>query len=145
MRFCDRARKIRPDIVFGADLIAGFPTETPEMFDHTLDLVEDSGLTYLHVFPFSPRPRTPAARMPQVPRAEVKARAARLRQKGAEALCRHLAASVGQTAEVLIESAKVGRTEHFAPVRLDSQAEPGTVIKAVITGHDGSRLEGRPA
>src|SRR5207253_670201 len=117
--FCERVRRLRPDVVFGADIIAGFPTETEAMFERSLDLVEDCGLTHLHVFPFSPRPGTPAARMPQVARAIVKERARRLRQRGVAALARHLDREVGARRSVLAESAQTGRTEYFTPVRLN--------------------------
>src|SRR5712672_1269028 len=116
--FCEEARRLRPDIVFVADIIAGFPTETEAMFARSLDLVDDCGLTHLHVFPFSPRPGTPAARMPQVARDVVKERARRLRDKGAEALKRHLDREVGARRKVLVEAHEMGRTEHFTPVRL---------------------------
>jgi threonylcarbamoyladenosine tRNA methylthiotransferase MtaB len=138
--FCDQVRRLRPDVVFGADLIAGFPTETEDMFARSLDLVDDCGLTHLHVFPFSPRPGTPAARMPQLPRAVVKARARRLRAKGATALRAHLDAQVGATRRVLAETARQGRTEHFTLVGLNAPAESGTVVDVTITGHDGRQL-----
>src|SRR6202021_3411408 len=102
--FCEKVRRLRPDVVFGGDLIAGFPTETETMFARSLDLVDECGLTHLHVFPFSPRPGTPAAKMPQVRREIVKHRARRLRAKGAEALRHHLDAEVGATRQVLVES-----------------------------------------
>jgi len=121
-------RRLRPDTVFGADLIAGFPTETEDMFKNSLDLVEDCGLTHLHVFPFSPRPGTPAARMPQLSRTIVKDRARRLREAGAVALMRHLDGEVGATRRVLIESHDIGRTEQFTQVKLAASAEPGTII-----------------
>jgi threonylcarbamoyladenosine tRNA methylthiotransferase MtaB len=133
-------RRLRPDIVFGADIIAGFPTETEAMFESSLALVEQCGLTHLHVFPFSPRPGTPAARMPQLPRAVIKQRAARLRECGARALRRHLDAEVGATRRVLIESDARGRTEHFTEVRLTSAAEPGAIVELKIAGYDGNFL-----
>ncbi|HEX4113532.1 MAG TPA: tRNA (N(6)-L-threonylcarbamoyladenosine(37)-C(2))-methylthiotransferase MtaB [Stellaceae bacterium] len=114
---CARARRLRPGIALGADLIAGFPTESAAMFDHTLALVEETALDYLHVFPFSPRPGTPAARMPPVSRDLVRERAARLREAGTRALARSLAGRVGQVADVLIERDGFGRSEHYAPVR----------------------------
>jgi len=138
--FCDQVRRLRPDVVFGGDIIAGFPTETEAMFCRSLDLVDDCGLTFLHVFPFSPRPGTPAARMPQVARDVVKERARRLRQKAAAALSRHLAAQVGTRARVLAESRDSGRTEHFIPVRLNAPIEPGVIVEAAIIGHDGRQL-----
>src|SRR5205085_378997 len=118
--FCAQVRRLRPDVVFGADVIAGFPTESEEMFSRSLDLVEECGLTHLHVFPFSPRPGTPAERMPQVARAVVKERARRLREKGEAALRRHLDGEVGRRRSVLSESGEVGRTEQFTPVRLST-------------------------
>ena len=136
---CRRARALRPGIVFGADLIAGFPTETETMFDNTLRLVEDCDLTFLHVFPYSARNGTPAARMPQVPPAQRKARAARLRAAGDAALARFLAGKVGETAEVLVERGTDGRTEDYAPVRLDRPLPPG----ALVRGHLHAVVEGR--
>jgi threonylcarbamoyladenosine tRNA methylthiotransferase MtaB len=140
--FCEQARRLRPDIVFGADVIAGFPTETEAMFGRSLDLVEDYGLTYLHVFPFSPRRGTPAARMPQVARDIVKERARRLREAGAAALVRHLDREVGSRRAVLVESKGRGRTEQFTQVALDPNAEPGSLVETTITGHDGRQLFG---
>jgi threonylcarbamoyladenosine tRNA methylthiotransferase MtaB len=144
IEFCETVRRLRPDTVFGADLIAGFPTETEAMFQNSLDLVEDCGLTYLHVFPFSPRPGTPAARMPQLARQVVKARAAQLRERGALALTRYLDGEVGATRRVLIESHDTGRTEHFAPVKLAAPAQPGFIPGAIIAlkmaAHDGRQL-----
>ena len=136
--FCEQARRLRPDIVFGADIIAGFPTETEAMFTRSLDLVDDCGLTHLHVFPFSPRPGTPAARMPQLARDVVKERARRLRDKGVQALKRHLDREVGARRSVLVETQEMGRTEHFTPVRLKAAA--GAVLDVSIAGHDGQRL-----
>ena len=138
--FCDQVRALRPDVVFGGDIIAGFPTETEDMFSRSLDLVDACGLTHLHVFPFSPRPGTPAARMPQVARATVKERARRLRQKGAAALARHLEAEVGTTRRVLVESRDSGRTEHFTKVRLNAPIEPGVIVEVALVGHDGRQL-----
>jgi threonylcarbamoyladenosine tRNA methylthiotransferase MtaB len=138
--FCRDLRRLRPDIVFGADIIAGFPTETEAMFENSLALVEECGLTHLHVFPFSPRPGTPAARMPQLPRAIVKERAGRLRERGAEALRRHLDGEVGTRRRVLVESGECGRTEHFTEVRLASPAEPGAIVELTIASHDGQHL-----
>jgi len=116
IRFCKEARRLRPDIAFGADLIAGFPTETDAMFENTLSSVEECGLTFLHVFPFSPRAGTPAARMKPVPGEIVKARAEQLRQAGKRALARRLAGEVGARRSVLVEQPGFGRTEHWAPV-----------------------------
>jgi len=138
--FCDELRRLRPDMVFGADIIAGFPTETDDMFSNSLGLVEECGLTHLHVFPFSPRPGTPAARMPQLARDIVKERARRLRERGVLVLRRHLDAEVGATRRVLIESREQGRTEQFTPVRLATPGEPGTLIELKIAAHDGKQL-----
>ncbi len=140
--FCDQVRRLRPDVVFGGDIIAGFPTETEAMFQRSLDLVDECGLAHLHVFPFSPRPGTPAVRMPQVAPAVVKERAARLRQKGAAALGRHLDGEIGAQRSVLVESRDIGRTEHFTPVRLAAAAEPGIILDLTMAGHDGRRLFG---
>ncbi|WP_322096442.1 tRNA (N(6)-L-threonylcarbamoyladenosine(37)-C(2))-methylthiotransferase MtaB [Pelagibius marinus] len=141
---CEELRALRPDVVFGADLIAGFPTETEEMFANTLKLVEDCGLTYLHVFPYSARKGTPAAKMPQLPMAVRKERAARLRAAGEAALDRFLESQIGRTAAVLIEKQEadgrfLGRSETFAPLLLDS-AEIGAVIEVTITGREGDNL-----
>ena len=138
--FCTRVRAVRPDVVFGADIIAGFPTETEDMFARSLDLVEECGLTQLHVFPFSPRPGTPAARMPQVARDAVKERARRLREKGEAALCAHLDAQVGARRLVLTERGGIGRTEQFTPVRLAAPTEPGVFLDLTVAGHDGRQL-----
>jgi threonylcarbamoyladenosine tRNA methylthiotransferase MtaB len=140
MTFCNTVRRLRPDVVFGADLIAGFPTETEAMFQRSLDLVEECGLTHLHVFPFSPRPGTPAARMPQLPRDVVKDRARRLRERGALALRRHLDGEVGATRRVLTESHDIGRTEQFTPVRLAAPVEPGKILDLTMASHDGRQL-----
>jgi threonylcarbamoyladenosine tRNA methylthiotransferase MtaB len=138
--FCDALRRLRPDIVFGADIIAGFPTESEAMFSNSLALIEECGLTHLHVFPFSPRPGTPAARMPQLPRQVVKERAARLRARGALALRAHLDAEVGASRPVLVESEEQGRTEQFTQVQLASAAMPGAIVEVKIAGHDGRQL-----
>ena len=137
--FCAQVRRLRPDIALGADIIAGFPTETEEMFARSIDLVEDCGLTFLHVFPYSKRPGTPAARMPQVAGVTIKERAKRLRATAEAALQRRLALEVGVTRQVLIESATQGRTEHFIPVAIAGET-PGRVRRLTITGHDGARL-----
>ena len=130
--------------MFGADIIAGFPTETEDMFTRSQSLVEDCGLTFLHVFPYSPRPGTPAARMPQVDGRVIKERAKRLRDTGEAALRRRLDAEIGATRSVLIESATQGRTEHFVPVGL-AGGVAGEVRAMTITDHDGARLLGPPA
>ncbi len=144
IRFCEDARRLRPDIVFGADLIAGFPTETDEMFANTCDLIEACGLTYLHVFPFSPRTGTPAARMPQLPRAAIKQRAARLREIGRQRLAAFLATEVGNARPVLVESKGRGRTPHFATVSLPPSADVavGTILMTRITDYDETGLRG---
>jgi threonylcarbamoyladenosine tRNA methylthiotransferase MtaB len=139
IQFCAQVRRLRPDIAFGADIIAGFPTETEEMFARSKDLVEACGLTFLHVFPYSPRPGTPAARMPQVSGEVIKQRAKRLRATGEAALQKRLASEIGATRQVLIESATQGRTEHFMPVAIAGQT-PGAVRTLAITGNDGARL-----
>jgi threonylcarbamoyladenosine tRNA methylthiotransferase MtaB len=138
--FCEKVRSLRPDAAFGADLIAGFPTETDTMFDNTLGLVDEAGLSVLHVFPFSPRPGTPAARMPQLPRAAIKERAARLRSKGAESLARRLAGRVGREEVLLVEKAGFGRTPCFAPAKVRGTAEPGTFVHARIISADADHL-----
>jgi threonylcarbamoyladenosine tRNA methylthiotransferase MtaB len=137
---CAQLRSLRPDIVLGADMIAGFPTETEKMFARSLDLVDACALTHLHVFPFSARPGTPAARMPQVPGTAVKERASRLREKGRAALERHLATQIGSTRRVLTVSSQGGHTEQFTPVRLASPAATGVILDLAITGHDGRQL-----
>lgn len=138
--FCEQVRRLRPDVVFGADIIAGFPTESEDMFVRSLDLVDECGLTQLHVFPFSPRPGTPAARMPQVDRSIVKARARRLRDKGELALRNHLDREIGARRRVLAESRGLGRTEQFTPVRLAAPVEPGVILDVTMMGHDGRQL-----
>jgi threonylcarbamoyladenosine tRNA methylthiotransferase MtaB len=140
IRFCEEVRQLRPDIVFGADIIAGFPTETEEMFGNSLRLVEECGLTFLHVFPFSPRRGTPAARMPQVPGPVIRERAGRLRTAGDAALRRHLAAQVGATHLILTEGPHIGRTGQFTEVAFSEPQPEGAVVRARIIGHDGTRL-----
>ncbi|CAN5298017.1 tRNA (N(6)-L-threonylcarbamoyladenosine(37)-C(2))-methylthiotransferase MtaB [soil metagenome] len=137
--FCNQVRRLRPDMAFGADIIAGFPTETEEMFARSQDLVDECGLTFLHVFPYSPRPGTPAARMPQVDGRVIRERAMRLRANGAAALRDRLASDVGAVRQVLIESATQGRTEHFVPVAIAGE-KPGAVRTLKIAGHNGERL-----
>ena len=138
--FCETVRRLRPDTVFGADLIAGFPTETEAMFQNSLALVAECGLTHLHVFPFSPRSGTPAARMPQLSRQVAKERAARLRERGAAALTWHLDGEIGATRRVLMESHDAGHTEQFTRVLLRAQVEPGQIVDLKIAGHDGRQL-----
>ncbi len=138
--FCREVRRLRPDVVFGADLIAGFPTETEEMFARSLDLVAQCELVHLHVFPFSPRPGTPAARMPQVDRALIKERARRLRERGEAALRAHLQAQVGSRQRVLAEQGTSARTEQFTRVRLAKPMASGRIIDVAISAHDGQQL-----
>ena len=138
-RSCAQVRRLRPDITLGADIIAGFPTETEEMFARSQDLVDECDLTFLHVFPYSKRPGTPAARMPQVAGEAIKNRARRLRAAGDAALQKRLASEIGATREVLIESATQGRTEHFLPVAIAGETS-GAVMTLAIKGHDGARL-----
>jgi threonylcarbamoyladenosine tRNA methylthiotransferase MtaB len=138
--FCEQVRRLRPDVVFGADIIAGFPTESDDMFSRSLDLVDECGLTQLHVFPFSPRPGTPAARMPQIDRSIVKDRARRLREKGEAALRRHLDLEIGARRRVLAEARGLARTEQFMPVRLSAPITPGVILDVTLTGHDGRQL-----
>lgn len=130
---CDRARAYRPDIAFGADIIAGFPTESDEMFTNTLNIVEECDLTFLHVFPYSERPGTPAAKMPQVFPEVRKERAARLREKGDEQLKKFLKFHVKQERQVVVEKDNLGHTEHFAPVRLDRTFAPGALVRVNTT------------
>ncbi|MEO1248365.1 MAG: tRNA (N(6)-L-threonylcarbamoyladenosine(37)-C(2))-methylthiotransferase MtaB [Pseudomonadota bacterium] len=143
LALCEKARRLRPDMVFGADLIAGFPTEDEGMFERTLGLVEDCGLTYLHVFPYSPRPGTPAARMPQVPGPVRKERAARLRQAGEKALDSFLTSKIGAEEIGLVETAGTARTEQFATVGFEGEAEPGSLVPIRVIGSDGARLSGQ--
>jgi threonylcarbamoyladenosine tRNA methylthiotransferase MtaB len=135
-----RLRAVRPDIAFGADIIAGFPTETEEMFANTLALVDECDLAFLHVFPFSPREGTPAARMPQHSRAVIRDRARRLRAKGAATLSRHLDRWTGRTSTALVERESIARMPDFTPVRLDHPAAPGSLVATRVTGHDGAML-----
>jgi threonylcarbamoyladenosine tRNA methylthiotransferase MtaB len=145
LRLIERVRTVRPDTAFGADLIAGFPTETDEMFDNTLSLVGEAGLAYLHVFPFSPRPGTPAARMPQLPRAVVKARAERLRGAGVAALRRHLDGRIGRTVHGLVEREGLARAEDFTEVAFEGLAQAGSIVPLTVSGHDGRKALARLA
>jgi threonylcarbamoyladenosine tRNA methylthiotransferase MtaB len=145
IRFCEEARRLRPDVVFGADIIAGFPTETEEMFRRSLDIVDECGLTHLHVFPFSARSGTPAARMPPVPRAVVKDRAGQLRARGETAYREHLASEAregraGATRLTLMESATLGRTGQFTPVFCQTPRRAGEIAEIRVSGEDGRRL-----
>ncbi len=141
--FCEEVRKLRTDMVFGADLIAGFPTESETMFQSSLSLVDDCGLTFLHVFPFSARPGTPAARMRQINGAVIAARAASLREKGVQALQRHLVNAKGRHIQVLMESEGRGRAGDFTPVKIEAAEGTPKVLDAVVSGHDGSALIAR--
>jgi threonylcarbamoyladenosine tRNA methylthiotransferase MtaB len=140
IRFAEEARKLRPDMTFGADIIAGFPTETEAHFENSLKLVEDCALTWLHVFPYSPREGTPAARMPQVDGRAIKERAARLRAAGDAAVSRHLAEQQGRIHNVLLEAPDMGRTEQFTEVRFATEQPVGQIVRATITGQDGHQL-----
>ena len=140
IRFCREARQLRPDMTFGADIIAGFPTETDAMFANSLKLVRDCDLTWLHVFPYSPRPGTPAARMPAVDGATIKARARQLRDAGKVQVDRHLGAQVGQNHHILMESPTMGRTEQFTEVTFDAPRIEGQIVTAKITGKTDTRL-----
>jgi threonylcarbamoyladenosine tRNA methylthiotransferase MtaB len=141
--FCAEMRRLRPDIVFGADLIAGFPTEDETAFRHSLDLVDDCGLSFVHAFPYSSRPGTPAARMPQLDGTLIRERAARLRERGARALAAHLASEVGRTRRILVERGNRGHTEHFLPAEIGFAA-PGAIVDARIAGHNGTALLAEP-
>ena len=140
--FCADMRAARPEIVFGADIIAGFPTESDEMFENSLKLVEECGLTWLHVFPFSAREGTPAARIPPVDGRIVKARAAKLREMGMLRVENYLAAQVGGYDRVLIENPHMGRTEGFAEVAFSAPQPVGQIVDAEITGVHGGQLVG---
>jgi threonylcarbamoyladenosine tRNA methylthiotransferase MtaB len=137
-------RSARPETAFGADLIAGFPTESWPAFENTLALVEAAGLAYLHVFPFSPRPGTPAARMPQLPRSTVHERASRLRAAGAAALARHLDRQSGRRVEALVERPGRARAADFTEIVVDAPLEPGRLAWLRLHGHDGRRALGTP-
>lgn len=141
---CARLKAARPEIALGADLIAGFPTETEEHAASSIALVDEAQLSYLHVFPFSPRPFAPAAKMPQLPKPVIRARAAALRAKGGQALRAHLDRWVGRTAEALVERADFARLPDFTGVRVSSPLRPGSA-RLVFTGHDGANLTGAPA
>ena len=144
IEFCERVRTVRPYAVFGADIIVGFPTETEEMFEASLSIVDDCDLTYLHVFPYSPRPDTPAARMPQVTKSIIKERAKRLRNKSEEALEQYLQVQVGKTVSVLVENETTGRTDHYAVVKFSKLVtqKPGTVCAVRINDASKKHLIG---
>ena len=140
IRFAQEAIRLRPDMTFGADIIAGFPTETEEHFQNSLRLVDDCQLTWLHVFPYSIRQGTPAARMPQVNGKLIKDRAARLRAKGDERVAAHLAQQIGRTHQILMENARMGRTEQFTEVMFDTDQAESEIVTATILGVDGQQL-----
>ena len=145
IQLTDHLRRVRPDIALGADIIAGFPTETDAQFENSIRLVEDCGLSFLHVFPYSPRPGTPAAKMPQVARTVIKERAARLRAAGEAALIRHFARHVGEVREALVERGASARLADFTQVTLtDAGLEAGRAHLVRLTGHDGKQLLGTP-
>jgi len=143
IRICERVKKLRPDIALGADLIAGFPTETEKMFESSLSLVDDCGLTFLHVFPYSPRKNTPAAKMPQLDGDTIRTRAKTLRDKAAATLTDFLSNEIGQTRKILVEKNGLGRTEHFAPVAFADAPPRGSIVCATIASSDGHRLTAR--
>ena len=140
IRFVEEAKRLRPEMTFGADIIAGFPTETEEAFANSLKLVEECQLTWLHVFPYSPRPGTPAARMPQVHGKDIKERAAQLRAAGEAQVTRHLAEQQGRTHRILMENPRMGRTEQFTEVAFDADREEGQIVTATVTGTRGQQL-----
>ena len=138
--FCEEAKRLRPEMTFGDDIIAGFPTETPEMFENSVRLVEDCDLTWLHVFPYSPRNGTPAARMPQVDGRDIKTRAARLRRLGEARVSEHLARQKGQEHRILMENPRMGRTEQFAETVFEMDQAVGDIVTAQVTGAKGNQL-----
>ena len=140
IRFCEEARKLRPDMTFGADIIAGFPTETDAHFDNSMNLVQDCDLTWLHVFPYSPRQGTPAARMPQVNGTLIKQRAARLRDAGKAQVTAHLSAQIGTSHKILMENSNMGRTEQFCEVHFDTPQSEGSIVIATINGKTDNQL-----
>jgi threonylcarbamoyladenosine tRNA methylthiotransferase MtaB len=145
LRLVADVRRVRPDVVFGADFIAGFPTETEAMFGNTLSLIEAAGVTYVHAFPFSPRPGTPAARMPQLPRGEIRARNERLRAAGQAALDRHLTGQVGRTTRALVERPGLARAGNFTEIAFDGDLPSGAYADFRITAVEGTRVRGEPA
>ena len=145
LRLVADVRRVRPDVVFGADFIAGFPTETEAMFENTLALIADAGVTYVHAFPFSPRPGTPAARMPQLPKAEIRSRNERLRAAGQAALARHLTAQIGRTVRALVERTGLARAGDFTEIAFAGDLTAGTYADFHITGVEGARVRGVPA
>ena len=140
IKFCETVKKLRPEMTFGADIIAGFPTETDKMFDNSLKLVEECNLTWLHVFPYSPRVGTPAAKMPQINKVTIKNRASQLRALGKNQVEKHLRAKIGETHDILMETPLVGRTEQFTEVQLTVEQTPGQIVKKKIIGLEGLKL-----
>lgn len=141
IRMCEKLKSLRPDVTFGADIIAGFPTETDEMFENTLRIIEECDLTFLHVFPYSPREGTPAARMPQVKGQIIKERAARLRETGLQNLDKTLARFIGREVNVLLETETQGHSEHFLKVLMTSEESAGSLIKGRVIGLKNRCLE----
>ena len=139
--FCESLRAKRPDMVFGADIIAGFPTETDEMFENSMKIVDECGLTYLHVFPYSSRPDTPAAKMPMVEQSVIKRRAALLRAKGETRLENFLSREVGASRAVLVETPSQGRTEHFALAKFETAMVPGAVVQTRVQSATAAYLQ----
>ena len=140
IRFCEEARKLRPDMTYGADIIAGFPTETEAMFANSLKLIAECDLTWLHVFPYSQRPGTPAARMPLVNGSDIKSRASRLREAGRQQVETHLQNQIGKTHHILMENPHMGRTEQFTEVRFDAPRTEGQIVTAIICGAKDQQL-----
>ena len=140
IEMCRRAREYRPDIAFGADIIAGFPTETDEMFQNTLDIVEECDLTFLHIFPYSEREGTPAAKMPQVEQAIRKARAKLLREAGKVQLQKLLRNNLNKEVQVVVEKGNNGRSENFSPVKLSGDLSAGSLVTVRTTAIDGDFL-----
>jgi len=138
--FCEEAKRLRPDMTYGADIIAGFPTETDAMFENSLKLVEDCDLTWLHVFPFSARIGTPAAKMPAVDGRLIKTRAAQLRAAGERKVTAHLAQQIGKTHHILMENPTMGRTEQFTEVSFAAEQVEGQIVTAPILGQTGTQL-----
>ncbi|MDH5797586.1 MAG: MiaB/RimO family radical SAM methylthiotransferase, partial [Paracoccaceae bacterium] len=145
IRFCEEAKRHRPNLTFGADIIAGFPTETDAMFENSLKLVEECSLTWLHVFPYSPRPGTPAARMPQVGGKAIRQRAATLRELGDRKVQEHLQVQIGTVQKVLMENPRMGRTEQFAEVVTAHDQPDGAIVMLHLHGSAGGQLLGKPA
>lgn len=140
---CQKARDLRPDMVFGADIIAGFPTETDQMFENSMRIVEECDLSFLHIFPYSERDGTPAAKMPQVEHAKRKERAAKLRDLGDKQVDRHVRSYVGQELDVLVEKNNIGRTPHFFEVQFKEDIAPGSLVNAHISSIENGKLIGQ--